>query len=450
MMGRSVPSPHSEDSVRETIGQRLRRLRSERGLSQRELAEPGVSYAYISRIEAGTRQPSVKALRKLARKLGISASYLETGLEISEEEQREMRLADAELEVRLARDTEGAVAKLRALLDEAIGAGDAPSATRARIVLGSAELERGRPADAIALLEDAAESGDVVPSARPDVFAQLGRAYAMLGQLDRSIGLYERCLAEIDENEPENVASRVRFAALLSYALADAGQLQRAQEVLTEIVDRGQDLADTGTQIKLYWSLARLAFMRGQHATSLGYARRALALVEATEDTVQLGRAHLMCGAILVRQGKADEARTQLDRAEPLLGHRPAPVDFAYLRTEQARCAVLQHDGATAAAFARDALDALGETDAAERGAAWLALAEARMLQRDVDGALEAYRRSVDCLEQAGKLQEAAEALRTWGRSLREAGHEREALDVLDRAADLAVRAGRTEARAEA
>lgn len=48
-------------------------------LSQRELAAEGVSYAYISRIEAGTRSPSVKALRMLAPKLGVSVDYLETG-----------------------------------------------------------------------------------------------------------------------------------------------------------------------------------------------------------------------------------------------------------------------------------------------------------------------------------------------------------------------------------
>src|SRR4051794_41936074 len=63
----------------ETIGERLKRLRLERGLSQRELAAPGVSYAYISRIEAGTRQPSVKALRRLASELRGSAGYPETG-----------------------------------------------------------------------------------------------------------------------------------------------------------------------------------------------------------------------------------------------------------------------------------------------------------------------------------------------------------------------------------
>jgi transcriptional regulator with XRE-family HTH domain len=63
----------------ETIGQRLRRLRTDRGLSQRELSSPGVSYAYISRIEAGTRTPSVKALRMLAAKLGVPEEYLEYG-----------------------------------------------------------------------------------------------------------------------------------------------------------------------------------------------------------------------------------------------------------------------------------------------------------------------------------------------------------------------------------
>src|SRR2546430_3435450 len=78
----------------ETIGERLKRLRLARGMSQRELASPGVSYAYISRIEAGTRQPSVKALRRLAAKLGITAEYLETGSHPRPGEGRELLLSD--------------------------------------------------------------------------------------------------------------------------------------------------------------------------------------------------------------------------------------------------------------------------------------------------------------------------------------------------------------------
>lgn len=66
----------------ETLGQRVFRLRENAGLSQRELAtKPGCTYAYISRIEAGTRDPSMKALRLLAPRLGVSVHYLEYGFE---------------------------------------------------------------------------------------------------------------------------------------------------------------------------------------------------------------------------------------------------------------------------------------------------------------------------------------------------------------------------------
>jgi len=67
-------------------GERLREARLRAGMSQRELSEPGVSYAYISRIEAGVRTPSVKVLRKLAPKLGVSVAWLETGQEDPAEE----------------------------------------------------------------------------------------------------------------------------------------------------------------------------------------------------------------------------------------------------------------------------------------------------------------------------------------------------------------------------
>src|SRR5438094_7633999 len=115
--------------MEETIGQRLRRLRLERGFSQRDLAEKGVSYAYISRIEAGARRPSVKALRMLARKLGVSADYLETGSELRDTDARELKIADAELEVRLAEHPEEVEAKLEALREEAVAAGDTVAAS---------------------------------------------------------------------------------------------------------------------------------------------------------------------------------------------------------------------------------------------------------------------------------------------------------------------------------
>ena len=69
-----------------SVGERIRERRLALGLSQRDLASEGVSYAYISRIEANTRRPSVRALRTLAVKLGVSVHWLETGEEDPAEE----------------------------------------------------------------------------------------------------------------------------------------------------------------------------------------------------------------------------------------------------------------------------------------------------------------------------------------------------------------------------
>jgi len=118
-----IPGRVAEDRTTEGVGQRLKRLRVAQGFSQRDLSSPGVSYAYISRIEAGARTPSVKALRKLAQKLGVSVEYLETGRDIREIDDRELKLADAELQLRLEADTGGAEQKLAEVLADATTAG---------------------------------------------------------------------------------------------------------------------------------------------------------------------------------------------------------------------------------------------------------------------------------------------------------------------------------------
>jgi transcriptional regulator with XRE-family HTH domain len=61
------------------IGARVRKRRRELGLSQKAIAARGVTSAHISRIEKGSRTPSVRALRLLAPKLGVSVYWLETG-----------------------------------------------------------------------------------------------------------------------------------------------------------------------------------------------------------------------------------------------------------------------------------------------------------------------------------------------------------------------------------
>jgi transcriptional regulator with XRE-family HTH domain len=63
----------------ETIGERVRRLREERGLARRQIASEGLSASTLAAIERGARRPSERALRRLAARLGVEPRHLEGG-----------------------------------------------------------------------------------------------------------------------------------------------------------------------------------------------------------------------------------------------------------------------------------------------------------------------------------------------------------------------------------
>ena len=302
-----------QDFRAESIGERLKRLRLERGLSQRDLSSPGVSYAYISRIEAGARSPSVKALRMLARKLGVSVEYLETGRDLGESEERELRLADAELELRIG---EGArvAEKLAAILDEAVHAGDLFAAQRARVAMAMAAERRGDHLEVVERLEHVVHDATAPsPITRSEVYTMLGRAYAALGASDRAVRLFQSCLDDVTRDAPTDITAQVRYATFLSYALTDSGEYERAGEIVANALARAGDSADTFTRVRLYWSLARLQVLEGRSGEALENIRHAIALLEVTEDTLMLARAYLLAAGAALRKSDPDEAGGYLE-----------------------------------------------------------------------------------------------------------------------------------------
>src|SRR5437879_12471133 len=86
------------DSPKE-VGQRLKASRERAGLSQRQLAFPGCTAAYISRLEAGARVPSLQMINQLALRLEVSGQWLATGVEDSRP--APTQLIDAEVAMRL-------------------------------------------------------------------------------------------------------------------------------------------------------------------------------------------------------------------------------------------------------------------------------------------------------------------------------------------------------------
>jgi transcriptional regulator with XRE-family HTH domain len=437
--------PDQSPAAGETIGERLKRLRLERGLSQRELAAPGVSYAYISRIEAGTRQPSVKALRRLAAKLGVSADYLETGSDLDPSEARELRLADLELAVRLG-DQAGAEEALQDALEDAVAAGDRTAALRARVALAQLALESGADDRAVVLLEQALEGEAFLPADRFDIYANLGRAYAGIGRPEKAAELYQSCMDGVVDAGGDP-ALEARYATLLSYALSDMGDIARAEDVVRTALQRVDDSTDPYMRVRLYWSMARLAHTEGRESVALTNVRKAIALLQATDDTFHLARAHILAAGITLGRDDAEAAANHLETADRLLGTGAAPEDTFEMLQHWARVALLRGDGQASQTHAREALALAAKP--ADEGTAHFALADALAATGDTDGADASYARAVDLLESSGRWRAASTACRGWGRLLRENGREDRALDVLDRAAELGMHATPDSARVE-
>jgi tetratricopeptide (TPR) repeat protein len=268
------------------------------------------------------------------------------------------------------------------------------------------------------------------------VFATLGQCYASLGEPLRAVELFEGCIERVAEEAPTDTGSRIRFSTYLSYALTDIGDLARAESVLDDALTQANEVSDAYTRVRLYWSLARLNELRDQPAAALDYVCRAIALLEVTDDTLHLARAHLLCGTIMLSQRKAEEAGAQFEAAERLFGPRAERLDLANLRTDQAKRAAMLRRPAEAEPLAREALEALGDEHPAERGLAFAALADA-LAQQDKPGADEAFAEASKLLEGHGHHVDRSETYRAWARYLRKIGRESDALDVLDRAAQL-------------
>jgi transcriptional regulator with XRE-family HTH domain len=424
--------------MEEAIGRRLLRLRRELGLSQRDVSGPGVSYTYISRIEAGQRQPSVKALRAIAQRLGVTPEYLETGRDLLPAEDRELRLGDAELRLRLERGEEPRDA-IREILTDAEAAGDADVAMRARVALASAAAREGRHEDVVTLLEELVESDGSAVGECPDAHALLGCAFAALGETPRAIAFFTRCLAELRATEPVDPLTFVRFATHLATTLVDAGDASGARKVLAEALPRADRVTDRHTLVHLYWSLGRIHAVAGPPARALDYVRRAIALLEATEDTFQLARAHQLAASILLDRESAVPARRHLERAEGLLGPDAGQQDLGALKTEQARLQLQLGDPAAARERALESLALLEGGTPVSGGHAARMLADVFEALDEPGLAEQAYRAALAPAAGQGAGRHVAETYRAFGKFLRANGREHEALDAFERAADLAV-----------
>ena len=124
---------------------------------------------------------------------------------------------------------------------------------------------------------------------------------------------------------------------LLAYALIDSGRFGRAEELLGHALAIGKDFADPIIHARLYWSQSRLHAERNDSDTAARYARRALAILELTENTHYTGRAHQLLAHIELDREKPEEALRVLEDGWPLLAKTGNALERAQYRLEEAR-----------------------------------------------------------------------------------------------------------------
>jgi tetratricopeptide (TPR) repeat protein len=311
------------------VGERLKNARERAGLSQRQLSFPGCSPAYISRIESGDRIPSLQLLRELGRKLGVTEDYLATGSEFSGD--RGGMLVEAEVALRFG-DLDEAERLYAAVVESAPG--DAMKA-EGLAGLGHVAFRRGVPREAIPFFEQALTSFGHGETGHPDLADSLGRSYAMVGELESAIGIFERYRdAALARND---TFQTIQFSVLLAHALIDSGNLGRAEELLGGALALGRGSDSPSVRAQLYWSQSRLHAERGDPVTAARFARSALEILRLTEDTYRTARAHQLLAHLELDRGNAQEALDLLEEGWPLLEVSANSLERAQYRLEEAR-----------------------------------------------------------------------------------------------------------------
>src|SRR5947209_10658719 len=78
----------------ETLGQRIRRIRNDRGMSLAKVVRDDFSRAFLNQVEMDKTRPSIRLLRVIAERLGTEVEYLLEGHEAGVERELALEKGD--------------------------------------------------------------------------------------------------------------------------------------------------------------------------------------------------------------------------------------------------------------------------------------------------------------------------------------------------------------------
>jgi transcriptional regulator with XRE-family HTH domain len=421
------PSTHVDDA--RSVGRRLREARVAAGVSQRSLAAVGCTAAYVSRIESGERIPSLQLIHAFARVLGVTPEWLATGVETPGAQE----LVEAEVALRL-----GELDEAEALFSERLK--EEPRNAVALAGLGLAAFRREQLPKAIDLLERALDARTDSIVAAPSAVEALARAYAATGALEASVALLKQAVDEAAELGA--VVEGLRFRVLLANALIDSGSVGKAERILADAIRGSDELRDPIAAARVFWTQSRLHTHHKDPKLGARYARRALEILERTEDDAYVAMAYHLLAYAEIEAGNPETALEHLDEGRRRCGSNTPARDEARFAIEETRALLALDRVPDAARSASRALGKLHALEPADQGRAYVLLGDVFHRSGDRERAIELLELAVELLADSGRpyLLEAAGKLAD---VLEEAGHSDRAFAVLRSA----VAAGKSESR---
>ncbi|MEU9175660.1 tetratricopeptide repeat protein [Streptomyces sp. NPDC048550] len=412
------------------IGRRVQRMRAELGLTQRALAEPSYTSAYISTLESGKVRPSETALRFLAGRLGTSYEELATGRPAHLATEVRLALTDAQQTLATGDAAEAAV-RYRQLLADAERLGLDAERAEALLGLGDCAIESGELPDAIGHFEAAERllADEPLPRrARPI----RGRAVAHLlaGELRYACYLLESAIDELNASGLADPEALVLLYAAVIGPYIDMGAHARAAHAAELALALAPEVADPALVAGMHRQVARTFLTAGRPADADDSLAKAQAIYRQLRLRTDLAHCHWMRGYVQAQNGDLVAAEAELRTARDMLSARRAALFTAQVEVELAD--VLRRLGrCEEAAGLLSALLELGDSHGAvHAGGAHRLLGLMAEERGETEAAEEHYVQALTLLERSGASGDLADLCRLLGDLLRRTGRTEAALDA--------------------
>ncbi|MCT9142747.1 helix-turn-helix domain-containing protein [Streptomyces violarus] len=414
-----------------TIGRRVQRLRVERGLTQRQLAEPAYTPAYVSTLESGRVRPSDDALRHLAERLGVAFDELATGRSARLVTELRLRLTEAQRTFAVG-EAEPAAEQYAELLVEAETHGLAAEQAAALLGLGECALETGELVAGRQYFErsEACLAGAPLPARVP---ALRGRAVAhyLAGELRYAVYLLESALDELNRGGLHDPDALLLLYASVIGPYMDMGAHARAAQAAEFALALAPQSGAPALVARMHRSVARTLVAEGRLAEADASLAKAAELYRGLQIRTELANCHWMRGYVYAQDGQLERAEGELREALGMLSAKRAALYSSQVAVELADVLHRRGKSDEAAALLHGVLDDLSP----ERGAVHSAAAH-RLLgiiaedARRTEDAEEHYVRALSLLERAGAAGDLADLCRLLGDLLRRTGRVEAALDA--------------------